>query len=63
MAKEGTFQTPVFTKEILEMENSMAKETLLMQIIENMWGIGKMELLKEKEYFYGLMEIDMMGNM
>ena len=30
MAKEGTFQTPVFTKEILRMENLMAKEALLM---------------------------------
>lgn len=62
MGKEGIFRTLVFMKATSKMVNLMGKAHLLMSIIENTLGNGKMVLFKVKEYLRGLTEINIKAN-
>lgn len=62
MGKEDIFPTPVFMKATSKMVNLMAKVHLLMSIIENTLGNGKMVLFKVKAFLRGLTEINIKVN-
>jgi hypothetical protein len=62
MGKGDISPIRVSMKESLNWENLMEKVISPTPIIKNMLVNGKMELSKEKVYFHGLMEIDMMAN-
>ncbi len=62
MGKEDIFRTLVFMKATSKMVNLMAKVHLLMSIIENILGNGKMVLFKVKAFLRGLTEINIKVN-